>query len=276
MFGISRQAYHVHQTKEQQTLEKHSRIIQDVLAIREKHPRMGSRKLHNILSPKWQKEGIKIGRDALFNLLANHKLLIRRRKRNPAARYSRQLFNKYQNLMKDQVIFQSNQVWVSDITYWKVNNKFLYIFLITDAYSRKIVGYTISENLKVDNLRKCLNMAISQVKSPIKGLIHHSDRGIQYCNKFYLKELETHGIQVSMADKGKSLDNALAERINGVLKHEYLFHLNIKNAQEAKVAFDQVVRLYNTKRPHLSCGMHTPEQVYTGEIIPVRLWDTSS
>lgn len=210
---------------------------------------------------------IKIGRDALFNLLFHHQLLIRRRKRSVQTTFSKHWMRKWPNLIKDKEFIAPNRLWVSDITYWKMKDKFVYISLLTDAYSKKILGYHLSERLDMQGCIQTLKMALLDSNNDVicqHELIHHSDRGVQYCSSQYVKILQENGIQISMTQSGDPLENAIAERVNGILKEEYLAHYEPTNLLEARKIVQQSVSKYNRQRPHLSLNYQTPEDVHLG------------
>jgi transposase InsO family protein len=217
-------------------------------------------------------QGIQMGRDALFNLLRETGWLLRRRRRKTITTWSKHPFRKYRNLIKAFAPTTPNQLWVSDITYLKTQQGFVYLSLITDAYSRKIVGYDLSDNLESVNALQALLMALASTTEPRKDLIHHSDRGIQYCSHDYVGLLQQHHIQISMTENGDPLENAIAERINGILKHEYLLQQPIQNKQHAMQLLEQAVTMYNKHRPHLSCNMLTPDIIHQQQEQPKRLW----
>lgn len=236
---------------------------------------MGVRKLYVLLDPFMLSHGIKMGRDALFDLLAANKFLIRKRKRSIRTTYSSHWLRKYPNLIKDFVPRAINQLWVSDITYWRINPQtHLYISLITDAYSRKVVGYQVAESMEAIESIKALRMALvtlGRARQP--HLIHHSDRGLQYCSGGYVKLLQDYDMKISMTENGDPLENAIAERVNGILKEEYLNHFPVENIKEAYTRLKKVIETYNNKRPHLSIGNLTPEKVHRDQQIkPKRLW----
>lgn len=262
LFGLSRQAYYKHNWGVLDRNKTDEIILKLVRKIREKHPRIGTRKLHQMLQPLLIEHEIKIGRDGLFNLLANNHLLIRRRKRKVYTTQSQHWLRKYPNLIKGIRIRGVNQLWVSDITYVRKRNGFLYLSLITDAYSRKVVGYHIAESLQAANTLEALKMALRLNNKPLYNLIHHSDRGIQYCSYDYTNLLKTHHIRVSMTESGDPLENALAERMNGIIKNEYLFNKNIRNVNHARVLLTQAVDAYNNERPHSSIKMQTPNKLH--------------
>ncbi len=244
--------------------------------IRQKHKRMGTRKLYELLEPFMLEHSIKIGRDALFDLLAANQMLVRKRKRRIQTTYSSHWLRKYSNLIKDFTPGNIEQLWVSDITYWKINTEiYLYISLITDAYSRKIVGYNVAETMEAVESIKALQMAFASLSgdaAPLQ-LIHHSDRGLQYCSNKYVKLLQDKGISISMTENGDPLENAIAERINGILKEEYLDHYETNNLEDAKKHLKYAIDLYNNERPHMSISNLTPNKLHKNlKINHNRLW----
>lgn len=217
---------------------------------------------------------IKLGRDALFDLLAANSLLVRRRKRSIRTTNSSHWLRKYPNLITDLVPNKSDELWVSDITYWKIETGYIYISLITDVYSHKIIGFQVAATLEAVESIKALQMAIASLQSPVKNLIHHSDRGIQYCSSHYVKLLQDNGIKISMTENGDPRENAVAERVNGIIKNEYLECYQIKDLQEAKALLKQVVILYNEERPHSSISNMTPNELHLNNQKTQRLWKT--
>jgi len=262
LFGLSRQAYYKYNWDVLDRSKTDEITLALVREIRETHPRIGTRKLHQMLQPLFIKHKIKMGRDGLFNLLANNHLLIRRRKRRVYTTQSQHWFKKYPNLTKGIRIRGVNQLWVSDITYVRKRDGFLYLSLITDAYSRKIVGYHIAESLAASNTLEALKMALRLNSKPLYDLIHHSDRGIQYCSYDYTNLLKTYHIRISMTESGDPLENALAERMNGIIKNEYLFNKKIRNINHARTLLTQTIDAYNNERPHSSIKMQTPNKLH--------------
>jgi transposase InsO family protein len=263
-FGITRQAYYQNAKESEVNVIKEDLVLREVLRIRHNHPRMGTRKLHLMLIAFLDSHNIKLGRDGLFDLLSANYLLIRRIKRSVRTTNSSHWLRKYPNLIKGFVPNAPNQLWVSDITYWKISTgKNLYISFITDAYSHAIVGYHVANTLEAIESIQALQMALSSLgeKSHLQ-LIHHSDRGLQYCSNDYVNLLNKKGIKISMTESGDPLDNALAERINGIIKLEYLEAYDVTNIEEAKALLDEVVKLYNVERPHMSISNLTPKQVH--------------
>jgi transposase InsO family protein len=274
LFGMSRQAYYQHGWKQVQRGTEQEIILQLVDGVRQIHPRMGGRKLYDLLREDLGSHGIQIGRDALFALLRTNNLLIRKRRRKAITTWSNHPYRKYSNLIKNLTLTAPNQVWVSDITYLKTLKGFVYVSLITDAYSKKIVGYDVASNLESVNALNALQTALKDITSPATNLIHHSDRGIQYCTHDYINLLKANTIRISMTETGDPIENAIAERVNGILKHEYLLLQPIKNQQHAMKLLDNAVSVYNKHRPHLSCNMFTPQEVHQKHLVVKRLWKT--
>jgi transposase InsO family protein len=275
-FGITRQAYYQNNWEGISTTLEEDLIIQRVKQIRETHRRMGTRKLYEMLQPFMLEHQIKIGRDALFNMLSANHLLVRKRKRRIQTTNSYHWLRKHPNLIRKFVPTEPNQLWVSDITYWKIKtDEHLYISFITDAYSRKIVGYQVAETMEAIESIQALQMALSALGAESHlHLIHHSDRGIQYCSHAYVKLLQDYNIKISMTESGDPLENALAERINGIIKEEYLETYDISNLKDAKKLLKSVVELYNTERPHMSISNLTPDIIHhsKNELKTERLW----
>jgi len=227
-------------------------------------PRIGTRKLHHMLHETLQKHEISIGRDKLFDLLEDHGLLVRRRKRKRVSTTdSNHPFPKYPNLVRELQVLRPNHVWASDITYISLSEKFCYLSLVTDAYSRKIVGWCLYPTLKKEGPLEALRMAANGMeRKPGDALIHHSDRGSQYCCGEYIGLLEDKNIVVSMTEKGDPYENALAERVNGILKEEFALDKDFDSFEAAKTAVENAVNTYNQIRPHASCDYQTPDAVH--------------
>lgn len=275
-FGISRQAYYQNNRESiAATLEEHL-VLQQVRHIRTNHHQIGTRKLYEMMQPFLFEHRIKVGRDALFSMLAVNHLLVRKRKRRIQTTNSQHWFRKYPNLIRGLVPSSINQLWVSDITYWKIcSDKHLYISFITDAYSRKVVGYHVAQSLEAVESVQALQMALSSLRPEGNlQLTHHSDRGMQYCSHAYVKLLQDYNIRVSMTENGDPLENAIAERVNGIIKEEYLDHYQIKDITQAEELLKTVIELYNRERPHMSISNLTPNQVHYSqtEINPQKLW----
>ena len=213
------------------------------------------------LNNDFEKQQVKVGRDTLFNVLRKYKMLTLRKKYSARTTNSYHRFYKYDNIIKNIEVNRPNQVWVSDITYIRTIKGFCYLALITDMYSRKIVGYDLSDSLELKGCVRALNKAIYQAES-IKGLIHHSDRGIQYCSNVYTQILKRKNIDISMTEENHCYENALAERVNGILKDEFYLDQTFMNTSHAKRAAKNAIKLYNEIRLHLSLDFKTPNMVY--------------
>lgn len=248
-------------------------VLGMVKELRAEIPLIGTRKLIFNLLPIMKDHGIKMGRDQLFDLLRFHGLLIRRRKRMVKTTDSHHWLKKYPNLIKDVTVTSPEQVWVSDITYIRTLGGFSYLSLITDAYSRKIVGYALNETLEAIGCIEALNMAKGERKrmSPFI-LIHHSDRGIQYCSSAYVDMLLEDDIAISMTQSGSPYENALAERINGIIKNEFFPKKIYQNHKEAKKAIAKIISIYNGKRPHSSLDFLTPNQAHEKQGALTKRW----
>ena len=233
-----------------------------------RQPRLGTRKLHHLLREPLGEVGIKIGRDGLFDVLRNAKLLVPPRRAFHKTTDSHHRFRRHPNLLKagpQQVrAGASEQLWVADITYLPTANKFVYLSLVTDAWSRKIVGWHVHDSLQTEQVAQALRMALRERQSR-QRLIHHSDRGIQYCSTYYQNIHERHGLTCSMTDGYDCYQNALAERINGILKTELLLH-RPADLDQARRMVRESVHIYNTERPHLSLKMQTPEAVHRASL----------
>ena len=273
LFGITRQAYYQHFWQQEATGIEESLVLSQVLMIRKDHRVMGGRKLYEKLHPFLLEHQIKMGRDALFDLLADNGLLVKKKRRRFITTFSNHWLRKWPNLIRKMEITRANQLWVSDITYWRTGDKYLYVSLITDAYSHKIVGYHVAETLESIETIKALQMALMYLSKPLtESLIHHSDRGVQYCCDLYVKLLQENKIGISMTENGDPLENAIAERINGILKGEYLKHYQINNTNQAKEQLAVAVKLYNEQRPHFSIGLLTPKLVHSKNFKTEKLW----
>jgi len=273
-FGLTRQAYYQSKNRVEKDLIEQEILLDKIGDIRKDHKRLGGRKLFFKLGTFMDEHNIKMGRDAFFDLLRDNKLLIKQRKRHHVTTNSNHWMKKYPHLIKDIEPIGPNHVWVSDITYWKTKGGHYYISFITDAYSRKIVGYHVADTMEAIESATALKMAIKTLKISAKGLIHHSDRGSQYCSSIYVNILKKEGIKISMTENGDPLENAIAERINGIIKGEYLFDYLIKTLLNAKEVLKSVVKLYNEDRPHTSIGNAVPSKVHSNDtdIEIKRLW----
>jgi putative transposase len=268
LLGYSPQAYYQYQRLSFKRRLGEDLLVSQVLAHRRLQPRLGGRKLHEMLLPFMAGHDLYMGRDQLFDLLRENGLLIKKRRRNqPRTTDSNHWMKRYPDLATKLKLNRADQLWVSDITYIRLTvNRFGYLSLVTDAYSRKIVGFHISDNLQAEGPVAALQMALGS-RSGTAPLIHHSDRGSQYCADEYVSLLKANEISISMTQGGDPRDNAIAERVNGILKQELLLEVypTIKQAHRSLVA---AVDIYNRIRPHSSLDMMTPEKAHaqTGPI----------
>ena len=262
MFGITKQAYYKRIKTQNNKVSNNQIILQIVRQIRKIHPRAGTRKLMEYIKEKLVTNKLKIGRDALFTLLRNNGLLVKKTKRFHITTDSKHYFYKSPNLLKNIDITHAEQALVTDITYIKTDQGHAYLALATDPYSKKIMGYAIEDNMKVTMVKNALKMARKNSIFNIKDTIHHSDRGIQYCCPDYSEYANQLGYMLSTTQQYDPYENAVAERINGILKYEYGLRHTLPNLAIAKKLVAQAVDIYNNKRIHWSLDLKTPEQVH--------------
>lgn len=262
VFGKTRQAWYYAVNHSLGQTISDSVVVKLVKAIREEQPRIGTRKLYKLLSPQLKAHGIKMGRDKFFDLLERYDLLIRSRRRRAITTDSNHPYYKYENLIQNLSLTAKNQLWVSDITYISTQKGFAYLSLITDAFSRKIVGYCLLGNLSAKGPIAALDKALEEQNPTRHALIHHSDRGVQYCCNDYTEKLRVWRIRISMSRKGDPYQNAIAERINGILKTEFGLDKVFANIEEAGQVLDKAVKVYNSQRPHSSLSYLTPDQAH--------------
>ena len=236
--------------------------------------RLGVRKLYFILKPQLDQHQITIGRDGLFDLLSRHQMLIRKKKRRVITTQSYHGYHKYKNLIKDFTPLNPNELWVSDITYVEFKDVFYYLFLITDAYSRKIVGHVLARSLHAIHAVNALKIALKQREFRPGDLIHHSDQGFQYCCKAYIDLLRVNKVKISMTQNGDPLENAIAERVNGILKQEWINGFRGNSFEELEAFVEESIEVYNSERPHASIDMLTPEQAHQLSGPIKRRWKT--
>lgn len=257
-FDHSRQAFYKRQKNALKTFLEEQMILSEVGRIRRILPKLGSRKLHIDL----KNLGFKIGRDKLFNLLRKNDLLVKRSKRSSQTTYSKHWLKKYPNLIQGMPLTGPNQIFVADITYLKTLSGFVYLSLITDAFSRKIVGWDVSNSLSFEGALRALKIALKAVPHP-EGLIHHSDRGIQYCCHDYVKLLNNNHVLISMTEENHCYENAIAERVNGILKQEFFLNQTLPSLKVAKELVNNAILTYNSLRRHMSINYKTPNEVHS-------------
>jgi putative transposase len=270
LLGYTRQAFYGYKQHRMQEAFETEIIVQEVLKHRKLQPRLGTRKLLVMMQDFATAHQISLGRDGFFDLLREHNLLVRRRKRKAQTTCSKHGYKKYKNLIRGFEPLVPKLLWVSDITYIVVAEGFAYLSLITDAYSKKITGFYLSKTLEATGSIRALQMALNNCNDTT-NLIHHSDRGVQYCSHDYVKMLNNKHIKISMTENGDPLENAIAERVNGILKDE-LLQEQYNSFQEAQKSVAKAIAVYNALRPHSSCDMLTPEQAHTKEGVLKRHW----
>ena len=260
LFGLSRQAIYQGRVRTAIRIRELVKIKPLVQSIRMEMPRIGTRKLYYLLKEELINLNIKIGRDALFDYLRSENMLVKPKKNYIKTTNSKHWLTKHPNLMKETSPIRSEEFYVSDITYVKSRERTHYLSLVTDAYSRKIVGHKLSDDMSAENVVKALKMAIKGRRSK-KPLIHHSDRGLQYASSIYQTELKLNAITPSMTDGYDCYQNALAERVNGILKQEFLLE-KCNTGKELELLIKESINIYNNKRPHLSLKMKTPNFIH--------------
>lgn len=272
LFGYTRQAYYERERYISRQCLVDDIVLSLVRGVRKDFPRMGCRKLLICLQSRFEQAGLEIGRDAFIELLGRNNMLVKRRRSHRRTTFSGHWMRKYPNLIRGFTPTAPNQLWVSDITYIETKGRFIYLSLITDAYSRKIVGWTLAPTLDSRYTVNALRKAIETIPSAHQGLIHHSDRGLQYCCGNYVRELISHDIQISMTESGDPLENAIAERVNGILKSEWLNNLPAQSPKEMLPYIERIITLYNEQRPHQSISYQTPASVHESGSIVERKW----
>lgn len=265
-FGYTRQAWYNQLKRTRLRVLRQHTVLQRIREIRGELPRTGCIKLHRELNGGFLKAlGISMGRDAVFALLREHGMLIRARKRYVRTTDSFHRYRTYPDLVQRKPASRAEEIWVSDITYLSTLGGFVYLSLVTDAYSRKILGYCLSKDLKAEGCMEALEMALLARAYPGRNLIHHSDRGTQYCSGQYVSTLAGNGIGISMTQSGSPYDNAIAERVNGILKDEFDLYRTFKSHRHACVAVERAILSYNCLRLHTSCNYRTPEETHMKE-----------
>lgn len=260
-FGYTRQAYYQRLKEYSQQETRRELILDLIMTIRKDHPKMGGKKLYGLLREDIGKMDLSMGRDKFFNLLGEEGLLVQRKRKYALTTHSFYRFSQYKDLFNGKEWEKPHLAWVCDITYIRIGDTFRYLFLITDAFSRKIIGWHLGGTLESKWAEAALKMAIRQCPGT-KGIVHHSDRGFQYCSKSYTDMLKGAEIRSSMGQAGNCYDNAMAERVNGILKTEYLLDETFSNVQEAYKATKHAVEKYNEARPHWSLNLMKPSEAH--------------
>ncbi|MEO6407068.1 MAG: IS3 family transposase [Ferruginibacter sp.] len=272
LFGINRQVYYRKIRGRACKQTKAGQVVSMIMAIRKSMPRIGVRKLYYMLLDKLR--NLKIGRDKFFDILRANHLLVQPKRSYHVITNSHHRFRKHQNLILGIKIKRPDQVWVSDITYIGKRERPCYLSLVTDAYSKKIVGWYVADNLNTESSLMGLNMAIKNRKNKCLALIHHSDRGLQYYADDYQNTLNKNNIKCSMTNNGDPYENAVAERINGILKQEFMIDTYHHDLAIMKIIVKEAIEIYNNQRPHYSNYMLTPEKMHNQSEIQMRTYKT--
>jgi len=260
---MSRQNYYARRRKRRRSEVDGQLVANLVGRERKRQPRLGTRKLHYMLKRELEESGVRMGRDRMFEELRKRQLLLEPiAAEYPCTTDSYHNLPVFGNLVKDRVVQGPNEVWVSDVTYVRTREEFIYLALITDKFSRKIVGWNAGESLEASGCRLALERAFLELGEQSKP-IHHSDRGSQYCSHEYVRVLEKRGLAISMTEGDHCAQNALAERMNGILKQEYGLGREFPTKVTAELAIQQAIELYNRYRPHTALKYRTPEQVHS-------------
>lgn len=275
LFGYSRQAFYKHRENKAFANEAiEPLIVEKARDLRESNPGLGCVKLYLIIKNLFESTGSMPCRDAFIEIMRRHGLMVQiKRRRHYKTTDSDHPFRKYDNLIRDIVPSRPNEIWVSDITYVETEEGVCYLSLVTDAYSHRIMGWAVGPTLETCYPLAALKMALSSIDGETSSwLIHHSDRGSQYCSYAYVKELRKHNIMISMTQSGDPLENAIAERANGILKTEWLYKMRIPDMDTCRTELRRIIEFYNTRRPHRSIGMKTPDVVHRQSGPQKRCW----
>lgn len=268
VFGYTRQAWYSHLRSVRLSFIAQEIVLEKIYEIRKELSKTGCVKLYKELNNGFlQGHGISMGRDAVFNLVRSQGMLIKTKKKWAYTTNSFHRFKVHADLVQRRAAVQAEEIWVSDITYLRTSACFVYLSLVTDAYSRKIVGYHLATDLKAIGCIKALKQALKGRLYPTRPLIHHSDRGTQYCCDDYVSLLQDSNIQISMTQTGSPYDNAIAERVNGILKMEFDMEKTFKNVAQAKNCVELGIHKYNNLRLHSSCQFQTPQNTHLLENI---------
>lgn len=276
VFGISRQAYYKRLNRKDFVEHRTKSVLALVMQHRREQHRLGTLKVYKLIKPQLEQMNIKLGRDKFFEMMRENRMLIQRKRRFHLTTNSNHRFRKHRNLIKGKVFNKSEQVWVSDLTYIKAEKGHLFLALVTDLYSKKIMGYHLADNTRVESTTKALRMALRQRQFKGRKLIHHSDRGFQYCSNEYTQLLSANKVQISMTEKYDPYENAVAERVNGILKDEFEIADGFVSEKQAQKEIKNAIRVYNSKRPHISCDYSTPEYAHVHQKHKPKSWSRLS
>lgn len=270
LFGYDRQVYYRSKSRVAKHRLRAKKVLELVKPIRNRMSRIGGRKLYHILKAELRLLGV--GRDKFFDILRANHLLITPKRQYHITTNSHHRFRKHKNRVENMEVHRPDQLWVSDITYIGTRDNPQYLALVTDAYSKKIVGYDVSNSLCTQGSIRALKMAIKVRQYKNKTLTHHSDRGFQYCSNLYQEVLSKHRIKCSMTEQYDPYQNAVAERVNGILKQEFILGITVRDIELMTALIKQSIHIYNNERPHLSCKMHTPNYMHKQETIKIKTY----
>ncbi|MEH0158730.1 IS3 family transposase [Limibacter armeniacum] len=270
LLGVNRQFYYRCKQEQKKREALTVKVLELVTQVRMRQPRLGVRKLYTILEQELRT--LDVGRDWLFDILRANHMLIKPRRRYHVTTNSHHRFRKHKNLTQHLEVKRPEQLWVADITYIGTRQNPMYLALVTDAYSKKVVGYDVSNSLNAQGAIRALKRGLQQREYPAEALIHHSDRGLQYCCDDYQEMLDDAQVTCSMTEKYDPYQNAVAERVNGILKQEFIRGIQINDIQLMKKIIKQSIDIYNTERPHLSCRMKTPEYMHLQREIKIKTY----
>ena len=268
LFGIGRQVYYRSISKERNRQQIATDVVLMVEQVRMRMPRLGTRKLYHLLEEKLKPLGV--GRDRLFAIMKANNLQITPKRHYHITTNSHHRFRKHKNLIQSLEINRPEQVWVSDITYIGTRVSPMYLSLVTDAYSKRIMGFNVSRSLDASGAVSAMEQALKKRVCPKERLIHHSDRGLQYCCDTYQELLSKHKVACSMTETYDPYQNAIAERVNGILKHEFILGITTGDLKLMQKLMDQSIYIYNVERPHLSCFMKTPNTMHRQKTIKIK------
>jgi transposase InsO family protein len=270
LFGVNRQVYYRAKKSERKSRHRATQVVTKVMEVRQLMPELGTRKLYEKLYNELRE--LKVGRDKLFSIMSANHMQIKKKRQYHVTTNSHHWFRKHKNLIENIEVVRPEQVWVADITYVGTRSNPMYLSLVTDSYSKKIMGFNVSDSLNAQGAVSALKMAIKNRKYPKEALIHHSDRGLQYCCDDYQDTLGKHKIQPSMTEKYDPYQNAVAERVNGILKQEFIRGILIKDIKLMDRLITQSIEIYNQERPHISCHMKTPNEMHKQQLIKIKTY----
>lgn len=270
LFGVNRQVYYRAKKSESNNRKRATLVVAKVLAVRQQMPELGTKKLYKKLYHELRE--LKVGRDKLFSIMRANHMQIKKRRQYHVTTNSHHRFRKHKNLIEHILVERPEQVWVADITYVGTRSNPMYLSLVTDAYSKKIMGFNVSNSLNAQGAISALKMAIKKREYPQTALIHHSDRGLQYRCDDYQESLGRYKITTSMTEKYDPYQNAVAERINGILKQEFIRGISIKDIGLMEKLIAESIQIYNQDRPHYSCHMETPNQMHKQQLIKIKTY----